>query len=334
MIGGVSFKVNNECEIVSWGHKIAHQINIPRKAAIGKKYYEVLPRICDKDGNDIIESVLKNRKSVVIEGYKFRCIGCNESADIKISLLNNGNVKVTLIPRDSCIFKKELESSKDFINIGKLASTLSHGVRNSLNAITGAVVYIKEKYSTETSLMEFAKIIEEEIKKLERRINSFLSASINELELRRTDINGLLKKIELFTSYQTLSRNINTRYSYGIIPEIEVDIFRIEQALLNIINNAIDAMPEGGRLSIETLLKKRKGKEYVCIIVSDTGPGINKETIKNIMKRQVCKDKAKGRGYGLTITKDIIDGHGGFMEIRSKEGQGTRVNMFLPVRRG
>ncbi len=334
MSGGVSFKINASCEIVSWGNKIAHLTSIPRKKALGKKYFEIFPRLCGDDGRDIVESVINRKKPLKINGFKFRCIGCSESADIRLSPLNSGEIKITIVPGEPCRYKKELETSKDFIHIGKIASTLSHGVRNSLNAITGAVVYIKEKYSTETSLIDFARIIEDEIKKLERQINNFLSTSLTELDLKKVDINALLKKLEVFTSYQTMSRNINTSYSYGILPEIELDVFRIEQALLNIINNAIDAMPQGGRLSIETSLKRRKKKEYICIVISDTGHGMSKETIKCIKSRYISKERTKGRGYGLTIANEIITSHGGFLDIKSKNTQGTKVSIFLPVKRG
>ncbi len=331
MNGGFSFTVNGDLEIVSWGRNISEFTSIPRKTALGKKYFELLPRITLNDFSDAVAFAVEEEKRIRFKDYEFRCLKSVVKADISISPLKNGDFRVTISPSLKCELEKELEYSQDLIDIGKLASTLAHGVRNPLNAIRGAVVYIKEKYTSEKSLIEFADIIEEEIVRLDDFISKFLSASLFELHYTETNINELIKKIEIFTSFQVRAQNIDATYNYGNIPSIKINAFQIEQAILNIINNAIEAMPKGGALTVCTSVVKVGGNQYALIEVTDTGIGMNKKTINQLLEKQ--KNTKKGRGYGLFISREIINNHGGLIEIRSKQGQGTSIKLYIPTHR-
>jgi two-component system nitrogen regulation sensor histidine kinase GlnL len=234
--------------------------------------------------------------------------------------------KVLIYPYSTCAVAKKLLQSQKLIDIGKIASTLAHGVRNPLNAIKGAVVYLREKYDNEEPLIEFTKIMEDEISRLEDFISRFLSSSVSETDAQETDINSLLKKIEVFTALQIYTRNIQSRYEFGNLPPITINTFHLEQAILNVINNAISAMDNGGRLDISTSTEELAGGVFVVIAVSDTGPGMR----DNALYALPVEQGEKGRGFGLFITQEILRHYGGHLEIDSRENRGTTVKLYIP----
>jgi two-component system nitrogen regulation sensor histidine kinase GlnL len=199
-------------------------------------------------------------------------------------------------------------------------------VRNPLNAIKGAVVYLREKYDYEEPLIEFTRIMEEEISRLENFISRFLSSSVSDTEVSETDINSLLKKIEIFTSLQIYTRNVQSLYELGGIPPITINSFHLEQAILNVINNAIDAMADGGQLKIRTFTEERSGRIFVVIAISDTGPGMSDKKIDDLSS----ENRESGRGFGLFITYEILKHYGGHLEIDSKKNMGTTIKLFIP----
>jgi len=327
------FSTDKELRIISWGKELVKLTGKEPPAVLGKKYFEVLPRIFSGD-NDALSLVLEKNKALILKKYDFHCLLDHMSADIRINPVRTAGmvkgVMVTLSDISPCSVARSLRYSQPFIDIGKTASTLAHGVRNPLNAIKGAVVYLSEKYANEPVMVEFAKIMEEEIERLDGFISRFLSTSISDAGFTLTDINSLLKKMEAFTSLQAHACNIKSVYEFGDILPIMADAFQIEQAILNVMNNAIDAMRSGGQLVVRTRAKTLSGNEFVTIEISDTGSGI----AGRAMDVPSIPLDSKGKGFGLFITREILQYHGGRLEIKSRKGKGTSVRLCLPIKRG
>lgn len=328
-----TFYTDNRLRINFWGEKIAELTGRSPSTVLGKKYYEVLPRIF-ADNKDAISMVLRKNKALTIKGYSFSCLSDHIKADIRINPEKEGTSKVKKVKVDiyhcsTCSLAKKLQNSQRLIDIGRVASTFAHGVRNPLNAIKGAVVYIREKYANEPTLIEFTNIMAEEISRLDNFIARFLSTSITEAGLSETDINSLLRKIEVVTSLQAHASNITSIYKYGNIPSIMINSFQLEQAILNVLNNAIEAMPSGGQLTVKTQPEKHSGIDVASIEISDTGPGM----AEGRMHKMSVPLKGKGKGFGLFITREILQYYGGNLEIKSKKGSGTTVRLYLPVKR-
>jgi two-component system nitrogen regulation sensor histidine kinase GlnL len=222
-----------------------------------------------------------------------------------------------------------LKESQGLPDIGKIASTFAHGVRNPLNAIKGAVVYLREKYANEKKLIEFTTIIEEEIARLDNFIANFLSTSVSEKDLRTTDINVLLKKIEVLTSLQAQLRNIEAIFEYGKPVMVTVNSFHLEHAILNVLNDAIEAMPSGGKLMVKTKSEYRCDDEFATIEITDTGHGM----AMGMRDELVVPSKIKGKGSGLFVTREILRSCGGRLEIKSQRGSGTRAKLYIPINR-
>jgi two-component system nitrogen regulation sensor histidine kinase GlnL len=329
----LSFSTDKHLCIRSWGKEISEFTGKPRSEdVIGKKYYEILPRIYQGD-QDALLLAARRKKALSFKGYSFTCLYAHIKADVKISPVKSADgrvarIKVFIRPSSTCSVAKKLDQSQRLIDIGKIASTLAHGVRNPLNAIKGAVVYLREKYVNEGTLIEFTRIMEEEISRLESFISRFLSSSVSATELSVTDINSLLKKIEVFTSLQIYTRNIRTTYELGDIPPILINSFHLEQAVLNVINNAIEAMDSGGQLTIRTLTEQRSETLFNVIEIADTGRGMDNANYDAVA---AAKEQA-GKGFGLFITREILKYYGGHVEINGRKNEGTTVRLYLPFK--
>jgi two-component system, NtrC family, nitrogen regulation sensor histidine kinase GlnL len=329
----LAFHTDDKLCIRSWEKDIETFTGQPSSRILGNKYFEVLPRILVND-KDAVSEAIKKRKAIACKDYSLNCLyGCIK-ADITITPQKARNRKidsvlVQIVPYSTCAVEKKLHQSQKLIDIGKIASTLAHGVRNPLNAIKGAVVYLREKYHNEETLREFTSIMEDEISRLENFISNFLSSSVLETEDRETDINALLKRIEIFTSLQMYTRSVQCRYEFGDVPPITLNTFHLEQAVLNVINNALEAMQCGGKLTIRTLTAERGAELFVVIAISDTGPGLTSETLDE----RTFERKENGRGFGLSITYEILKHYGGHIEIDGRKNEGTTISLFIPCRR-
>ncbi len=330
---GYSFSTDNQLCIISWSEKIEKYTGKSSSHVLGKKYFEVLPRIFVGE-KDAISISLKKKKELILKSYAFFCLNGRTMADIRINPLKSANgrvkkIEVTVSPDSTCSMAKKLHDSQKLIDIGKMASSLAHGVRNPLNAIKGAVVYLRERYAHEMALIEFTKIMEDEIARLDNFISRFLSTSISNAGLSLTDINSLLKNIEVFTSLQTRANNIRSVFEYGEIPLIMINSFQLEHAILNVINNAIESMHSGGELKVKTGLENYHDADSVIIEISDTGPGIAKSKVNSLS----IPLEEKGKGFGLFITREVVKSCGGHIEIKSRKGKGTILKLYLPVNR-
>jgi len=325
------FTVDKKLRISSWSKELEGIFGKSSTKVLGIPYHEVIPRIY-KGGKDTVTQVVKSGKPVMLKEYHTTCFCGGAEASIRVTPLKDktGKIigaKIIVNTHPICTTWKRLKQSQRLLDIGKIAATFAHGVRNPLNAIKGAVVYLKEKYTTETKLVEFAKMIEEEISRLDNFIAKFLSTSISEEGLAETDITSVLKKIENLTSLQAQSRKIETTFQYGYTSPIRTNSFHLEQAILNVINNALEAMNSGGRLLVKTRSEILSGIEFASIEISDTGPGIAMVRSDDIP----IPFEVKGKGLGLFITREILRSSGGHLEIKSKKGVGTTVKLFVPT---
>lgn len=319
----LQFHINTDFTINDWNEETAEITGRPASAALGKKYYDVLPRIFVKD-EDALALAIKERKDVHLKRHCFNGLFDHELADIDISpsLTPNGKIEELSVSINPISPRKKAYktlSAEDLSEIGNRALAFAHGMRNPLNAIKGAVVYLHKKYAGERDLVEFTKIMEVEISRIEDLISKFLSSP----ELSVTDINTTLKKIEKITALQAKSNNIEAVYKYGNVASIMISPFHLEQVILNLINNAMEAMRTGGHLKVRSYSSKRSGKEYGVIEISDTGPGIVDG-----------HHASAGKGYGLSITQEIVRRQGGHLEIKSRPSEGTKVKLYLQTNKG
>lgn len=326
-----SFSTGPELDITGWNREIAEFTGRAGSYVLGRKYYDVLPRIIVDDG-DAVRAAVKGKTSFSFDNYPLNCLNGQMTADIRIVPVSGPEgdvhrVDITIVPSSPCTAIQKLESARRLIDIGKMASTLAHGVRNPLNAIKGAVVYLRERYQQEHTLMEFTQLMEEEIVRLDTFVSTFLSTSMTEAALAESDVNALLRKMEVFVSLQLHSSRIRAVFQYGDVPAVRVNAFHLEQAVMNVVNNAIEAMRSEGQLAVRSFPEVRSAMEYAVVEVSDTGPGMS-NAVEDFSSPQ---RKGEGRGFGLFITREVLQHYGGHMEIQSIRGEGTTVRLFIPA---
>lgn len=334
---GFSFTVDKNSFIIYWEEKLGQVMGKASPKTLGKVYHEVFPRLV-KGSNDAVSLSLSGNEKIILREYAFKCPYDAITADIRIEPLENvkdargkmgRGAKVTL-SNLICPVLQNMRNAQRFIGLGKTASTLAHGVRNPLNAMKGAVLYLSEKYRNERTLVEFAAIMEDEIKRFDEFISQFLVTSVTEAESVVTDINSLLKKIQVLTSYQTHFYQIRTVYEYGDIPPVMVNPFQIEHAILNIINNAIEVMRSGGRLTVKTRLEPFPGGYYIVVEISDTGPETSVAVVRRFAPPALPAER--GKGFGLLITREILKSYGGYLEMKDRKGKGTVALLYVAVK--
>jgi two-component system nitrogen regulation sensor histidine kinase GlnL len=326
-----NFTVDNRLRINSWSEELERIFRKTSYEVQGIPYYQIIPKI-NKDGKDAVIQALRNCKSITVKGCRISCYCGEAQADIRISPLKDrtGKIKgvnISIKAYPSCIIYEQLKHSERFIDIGKISATFAHGVRSPLNAIKGAVVYLREKYTSEKKLIEFTEIIEEEISRLDNFIAKFLSTTISDQSLSRIDLESVLKKIKVITSLQAQSRKVKTIFKSGYCLPIMMNAFHLEHAILNVINNAIDAMPSGGTLAVITKSEVESGIKFAVIEISDTGCGIMKSSNGEI----IMPSRNNGKGLGLFLTREILHSCGGHLEIKSKRGLGSTIKLYIPA---
>jgi signal transduction histidine kinase len=147
------------------------------------------------------------------------------------------------------------------------------------------------------------------------------------LRLERVDLNAFLASISEAAQPALAAHSIDLRTELAAgLPSIEVDPDQLQQVFINLINNSLDAMPAGGRLSVSTRLKN----EWVIIELADTGEGIAMEQLDLIFDPLFTTKPGRGTGLGLTVVKQIISGHGGTIEVESRPERGTVFCIKLP----
>lgn len=327
------FAVNSSLELQDWNDAFGG-MGIGPEVLKGRPYYELFPRIC-QDRHDSVASAIESGRSLSLPAYRLPCFYCTLEADVFIEPIRveglPAGARVRVEPLRSCNFVAQLQQSRILVDIGKTASILSHGVRNPLNAIKGAVVYLKNRYQDDADLLEFTGIMEEEISRLDHFIGGFLSASFPTFDQNKNDINRLLRKLELYVALQARAAGVELVFHYGQVPLLTLNVFQIEHAILNILNNAINAMVAGGRIVVETRVEDCGQGVFVVVDIVDNGPGMTGPPAEDLGAPLDNGTAPEGRGFGLFITREVLRLHGGTVEIQSRQAEGTRVRLLLPA---
>ncbi len=211
--------------------------------------------------------------------------------------------------------------------IKQLATMVAHDLRNPLAGIRNAAYYIKRKLgNADQTIREMLEIIDREVVFANDIVNDLLDfASDRPLELKLESINSLIE--ETLRLIQ-IPENIEVIKEFEEIPKIYVDANRLKRVFKNLIENSIQAMPKGGKLTIKT----RKNEDSVEIIFKDTGVGISKENMKKIFT-PFFTTKAKGVGIGLSICRKFVKEHNGEIKVESEEGKGSVFTVILPIKK-
>ncbi len=231
------------------------------------------------------------------------------------------------------IQKKLIEYEK-LSALGRLTANVAHEIRNPITVIGGLTERLKKSIPSGTKEKEYLEMISLEAKRLEDILRDVLIFTNKPFFLREEqDINKITD--ESLYIYEDVCKGSSIRIHkfLGDVSCVYVDKRQVKEAINNLISNAIDAMPDGGTLTVATNEDSLSGKKYITVKVTDTGMGISEENIRMIFEPFfTTKVTKKETGLGLSITKKIVEGHGGFIKVDSITGKGSTFSLYFPYR--
>jgi two-component system, sporulation sensor kinase E len=280
------------------------------------------------------EDSVKDRQFTLDLGGQPRVLSCSVQA-----LVQKGKIQGSLIMfRDATVrIVKEarLRRAESLASLTTLAAGVAHEIKNPLGSMGIHLQLMRkslEQFGTcsKEESEEFLDIFDEEVEKLNKIVVDFLFAvRPMDLELKNLCIVGIFDEILGFLEEDLKSHNIQVykEYEKGL-PEVPLDGRYIKQALLNLIKNAVAAMPDGGDLKIHGGVKG----DFLEIKVEDTGTGIPREEMDKIFEPYFTT-KSFGSGLGLTLVFKIVKEHRGDIQVHSRVGEGTCFHIQLPLPR-
>jgi len=226
--------------------------------------------------------------------------------------------------------EKDVRRHEQLAALGKMAAGVAHEVRNPLSSIKGFATLLGSRFPEGSHEHATAALMINEVERLNRSITELLNYA-RPLPLKPVEFDAEETLRNSFKLIESDARELGVTLQYEIAPEcrmIYADPDRVNQVLLNLYLNSLQAMAEGGgRLRVSVHQGKNAGT--TAITVEDTGSGIPADMLKHILEPYVTT-KSNGTGLGLAMVHKIIDEHGGHLEISSEENQGTTVTINLP----
>jgi len=222
----------------------------------------------------------------------------------------------------------ELRRNERLAALGRVAAGVAHELRNPLSSIKGLAVLLKGRIGADPEGRQTADVLVQEVERLNRSISELLDyARPEKLQLTTVSIRALLEKAITLVSVDAAELGVRIIPVFSAGNDlVSADEDRMNQVFLNLLLNAIQAMPEGGELRIVT---EREGSRLICLI-EDDGEGIAEENIARVFDPYFTT-KSTGTGLGLALSAKIVEEHGGSVAISSRQGEGTRVSVQLPA---
>ena len=233
--------------------------------------------------------------------------------------------------------EEQLRQNERLSALGLLAAEVAHEIRNPLTVMKMLFHSLDLKFPPGDPRTQDNKIMGEKMDHLNRVVEQVLDfARSTEPRLAPVNVNQLLDDLSLLTRHKLRQQRVEVvRELAPQLPAVLGDATQLEQAFLNLTLNAVEAMPEGGRLTITTRAlrqpRTRKEPTHVRIEFTDTGAGMTEEQQEKAFSSLLATTKAKGTGLGLAIVARVIETHRGEVKVKSELGKGTTFTITLPV---
>jgi two-component system sensor histidine kinase HydH len=322
--------IDNHKRIASFNHVAESFFIHLTEANIGKDIAEIIPReLCQLiESSDIRKGIVEKEIDCPVND------GRTIPLEVSSTLLNDKDDKFLgymILFKDMTeikSLKKIIARSQRLASVGRLAAGVAHEIRNPLSSIKGFATYFKERYYNVSEDKQTAEIMIQEVDRLNRVVSQLLEfAKPVKVSARPADIRKLLEDSLKLIEKQIQGKNINIETDFS--DEVEkafIDSDKINQVLLNLYLNAIDALKDGGTISV--LLRKHKWRKGIEVVIQDSGPGIDAKDLPNIFDPYFTT-KSTGTGIGLAIVHNIIEAHNGEIKVESRPGEGTKFIVYL-----
>lgn len=294
--------------------------------------------LADEEIAGFLRETLESEETRMDREFALDTKGSTRIVSITVSpLVRDQRIRGNLIHLEEVTDKRrkeaQLRRAENLASLTTLAAGVAHEIKNPLGSLSIHVQLMRKAFKASCdersgTIQRYLDVVDEEIDRLNRIVVDFLFAvRPMDINLRETDLNGLLSDLldflapEIERAGVRLERNLSPS-----VPRLSVDPRYMKQAVLNLVQNALAAMPDGGTLTLST----ERTDDGIRLSVEDTGTGIPEENLPKIFEPYFTT-KETGTGLGLTLTFKIIKEHGGEISVRSREGEGTAFTITLPL---
>ncbi len=324
--------IDEQGRIIGWNRVLEDQMGLRKEAALGKGLKEVLgeqtysalyPPETQQDFR------LLSEISLDLPG------GGNKIFDIaRTPLLDNalqpyGTIIVFEDVTEKISLQQRLLTSEKLASIGLLSAGVAHEINTPLTGISSYIQMLQKKL-TDTHYAQLLEKIEAQTDRVARIIKNLLAFARNpsDTSFHRVNIKEILEEILSLIDYKLKNMNILLKLELDSVPAVSAQGERLQQVFINIILNALDAMPQGGTLGIQLFAEDKQA----VVRISDTGTGIKPEHMAHIFDPFfTTKGIGKGTGLGLSISYAIIKEHEGHIHVSSEVGRGSTFTISLPL---
>ncbi|MFQ5824797.1 MAG: PAS domain S-box protein [bacterium] len=332
--------INLVGEIILFNRKCEEVTGYEKKEVLGKNWFELfLPERWRPNVIEVFDSIIENKLTFQYENPILTKNGEERLIAWSNTVIKNEKHEITAalgIGQDITeqkILEKQVLQAERLATIGKMAAKVAHEIRNPLSSISLNAELLEDELKSYHSVnIEEAKALLKSIMSEVERVTSLTEEYLQFSRLPESrpvkgQIESILEEMMEMLRHELNQKKIEVECNVkNRISGIRFDRVQIRRALLNIIRNAIEAMPKGGKLRIWT----EKRNQRANIIIEDTGVGIPYDEIENIFD-PFFTTKEFGTGLGLAISQQIVHEHGGQIYCNSKVGQGTNFTIVLPL---
>ena len=302
-----------------------------------KKLWEV---IADRDIAAFVQGTLESQETVIDKEFNIDTGGVTRLLAISVGpIVDAGQIRGTMLHIEDISEKRgreaRLRRAESLASLTTLAAGVAHEIKNPLGSIGIHIQLMQRALDKEKGrrvavdeLREYIEVVNEEVDRLNRIVVDFLFAvrPMN-VELAESDLNSIVRDMLTFVRYELEENGIELLEELDdSIPPLRLDEKYIKQALLNLVKNAISAMPDGGSLRVATT---KRGDETI-VQLSDTGTGMSPEVLEKIFEPYFTT-KDFGSGIGLTLVYKIVKEHMGDISVVSHQGEGSTFTITLPI---
>jgi PAS domain S-box-containing protein len=336
--------------------RMAQMFGYAQSELVGKKIFDFL----DEQTLSMFQDYLKEHKEGIVGNFEYEFSkkdGSRVFTSISASQItdDNGNYIGTMALLADITARKDMEKklekyskhleilvekktkqlaeaqaqiikSERLAAIGELAGMIGHDLRNPLSGIKNAAYYLRKKdiENLSSSSREMVEIIDKCVGHSNKIINDLLDYSREiHLDRKKISVDNLVSEalgMIQIPSTVKIEKNALTK------TELMVDCSKLERVFVNLVKNAIDAMPEGGTISISS----KENNNFLELAFGDTGMGISDDVLPKIFS-PLFTTKAQGMGFGLAICKRIVEAHGGTITCLTTKGKGTTFTLTIPI---
>jgi two-component system NtrC family sensor kinase len=330
---GVSV-IDEEGVVIGWNRVLEDQIGIRKEAALGRRLQDVLGPVTygalfPQEGQQ--EFRLLSEIALETAGGAKKIFDIARTPLLDNALRAYGTIIVFEDITDKVRLQQQLLTSEKLASIGLLSAGVAHEINTPMTGIS-SYIQMLQKRLTDTHYAQILEKVEAQTDRVARIIKNLLTfaRSPSDASFQRVDLKQSLEEILSLIDYKLKNMNVRLTLDLAPVPPLYAQGERLQQVFINIILNALDAMPQGGDLGISLVLEDGAA----VIRISDTGTGIRPEHLSRIFDPFfTTKGVGKGTGLGLSISYAIVKEHEGHIEVRSEVGRGSTFTIILPIGR-